>query len=1236
MQDQEKSSYQRTSEQLDNALTGMSPGEEGMILQLADGTIQAYSPNVERILGLTIEQIHEWTSLNPRWQIIHEDRSPFNGEHPAMVALRTGTPCSNVVMGLYHPIGELIWLLINSQPLFRQGETAPYGVVTNFTRQQKSYLSTTNVSTNTQTLSERNQLLTSVVDNMNDAFVALDREWRIVYVNQRTAELLNKQPEEIIGKNHWEMWSESVGTILEQNYRQAMRSQTSVHFEVLYEPRQKWYEIRVYPSLQGINIYLRDISEQQAALRERKTAELSLQNALQRLNFHVENSPVAVVEWDNEFRLSRWSSEAERIFGWKAEEVIGKDLQEWQFVFIEDVEAVTDVVTQLTQGTQERNIIYNRNYTKDGSIVYCEWYNSTLLDESGNLISVFSLVLEVTERHKIEAALRESEERFRQMADASPTLIWMSDTTKLCNYFNKPRLEFSGRTMEEEIGNGWTQGVHADDLQSCINTYINAFDAREEFRMEYRLKRHDGEYRWLLDIGIPRWTPNGDFLGYIGSCIDISDAYRQAAQRKQAEVALRQSEERFRRTFECNMVPMGIWTLDGGITDANDALLNLVGYSRQELAAGMISWRDLTPREQVYRDEQAIAEIQEKGVCTPFEKEYIHRAGRHIPILIGAASFSDRQDSGVFFAIDLTERKRVEAEREKMLLRSLQYASQMQGLTEAALVINSVLSIEELLQVITERSRFIIGAHQAVTSTTTNQNWVQAISSISLSDKYAAWRDYKQPTDGTGIYSCVCETNRTIRMTQVELEAHPMWRGFGTEAEKHPPMRGWLAAPLTGRDGHNIGLIQLSDKYEGEFTAQDEAILVQLAQMASVAIENTRLYAAEQLARTQAESANRIKDEFLAVLSHELRTPLNPILGWAKLLRTRKFNETKTAEALETIERNAKLQVQLIDDLLDVSRILRGKLTLNADKVNLASTILAALETVRLAAEAKSISMVTTFAENIGQITGDAGRLQQVFWNLLSNAVKFTPSGGRVEVMLETGKEESLPVSKYAKITVKDTGKGIDPEFVPFVFEYFRQADSATTRKFGGLGLGLAIARQIVELHGGIITAESLGEEQGATFTVMLPLLETADKNESGNNQLEQVNSPILQGIKILVVDDEVDSRDFISFVLQQEKAEVIAVSSAQEALETLAQSKPDILLSDIGMPSMDGYMLIREVRNRSNEEGGKIPAIALTAYAGESDQQQAMDAGFQIHLPKPAEPAELIAAICQLINIRS
>ncbi len=584
--------------------------------------------------------------------------------------------------------------------------------------------------------------------------------------------------------------------------------------------------------------------------------------------------------------------------------------------------------------------------------------------------------------------------------------------------------------------------------------------------------------------------------------------------------------------------------------------------------------------------------------------------------------------------LDIAECRQAETEREKMLVRSQQYASQLHGLTKAALKINSTLSIEEVIRLITEQARAIIGAHQSVTSMTIESSWAQSISSISLSDKYAGWRDYHEKPDGLGIYACVCQTNRPMRMTQAELEAHPRWRGFGKEAEKHPPMRGWLAAPLIGRHGRNIGLIQLSDKYEGEFTEEDEAIIVQLAQMASIAIENTKLYAAEQQARTLAEEANGIKDEFLAVLSHELRSPLNPILGWSKLLQSRKFDATKTAAALATIERNAKLQAQLIEDLLDVSRILQGKLTLNVGRVNLVSTIAAAQETVRLAAEAKSIEMKLSLVPEDEQIDptfsvmGDPNRLQQVIWNLLSNAVKFTPPGGRVEVRLKN-------VDFCAQIEVIDTGKGINPNFLPYVFDYFRQGDSATTRKFGGLGLGLAIVQQIVELHGGTVLAASSGEGQGAIFTVNLPLRQAkaiAPESQPEDDEMDS-NLGNLQGFKILVVDDDTDSRDFISFVLSEEGAEVTAVPSAMKALQSLAESKPDVLLSDIGMPDMDGYMLIRQVRTWLPEEGGQIPAIALTAYAGEYNQQQALSAGFQMHVTKPAEPAELVTAVVRLAD---
>ncbi|MBW4564411.1 MAG: PAS domain-containing protein [Mojavia pulchra JT2-VF2] len=392
--------------------------------------------------------------------------------------------------------------------------------------------------------------------------------------------------------------------------------------------------------------------------------------------------------------------------------------------------------------------------------------------------------------------------------------------------------------------------------------------------------------------------------------------------------------------------------------------------------------------------------------------------------------------------------------------------------------------------------------------------------------------------------------------------------------------------------------------------------------------EREQLLERERTAREQAEAANRIKDEFLAVLSHELRSPLNPILGWAKLLQTRQFDQSGTKRALETIERNAKLQIQLIDDLLDISRILRGKMMLNVCPVNLVEVVDAASETVRLSAEAKGIEIHKVVAGDIGLVSGDSGRLQQIVWNLLSNAVKFTPNGGKIEIRLEQ-------VGTDAQIQVKDTGKGIKPEFLPHVFEYFRQEDSTTTRKFGGLGLGLAIVRYFTELHGGTVKAESLGEGLGATFTVSLP----QPKHQNGGNTDADVSASAvaeaspLANLRILVVDDEADMRELIFTIFQQTGAEVRLAASAVEALEVLDVFKPDFLISDIGMPEMDGYELMRQVRSLPPENIGQIPAIALTAYAGEINQQQALAAGFLRHIAKPVEPEELLEAIVTLVK---
>ncbi|BDI18915.1 hypothetical protein ANSO36C_47170 [Nostoc cf. commune SO-36] len=429
----------------------------------------------------------------------------------------------------------------------------------------------------------------------------------------------------------------------------------------------------------------------------------------------------------------------------------------------------------------------------------------------------------------------------------------------------------------------------------------------------------------------------------------------------------------------------------------------------------------------------------------------------------------------------------------------------------------------------------------------------------------------------------------------------------------------------------------------------------------------------EQTARQEAEAANRMKDEFLAVLSHELRTPLTSMLGWSKILRAKKLDEKATSRALEAIERNAMSQMQLIEDILDVSRIIRGQLRLNVSAVNLLTVTEAALEAVRPLAEPKDIKLNTVLDTSLGSVYGDPARLQQVVWNLLTNAIKFTPKGGRVEVRLSkhcgfsisdfsvspqsnglglgsdgknlasSNTDESSNVqsqiqnlkSQYAQIEVIDTGIGISSEFLPKVFERFRQADSTTTRSHNGLGLGLAIVRHLVELHKGTIFAQSSGTGQGATFTVRLPLLQDNRGNrEATGKSSSPVASTPLAGLRVLVVDDEADTRNFLSFMFEEYGAFATAVASVDEALAVLEQAKPDILISDIGMSGQDGYMLIRKLRSLEPEKGGRIPAIALTAYTREEDRLEALSAGFQQHLSKPIDPNKLIAAVANILEL--
>jgi len=460
----------------------------------------------------------------------------------------------------------------------------------------------------------------------------------------------------------------------------------------------------------------------------------------------------------------------------------------------------------------------------------------------------------------------------------------------------------------------------------------------------------------------------------------------------------------------------------------------------------------------------------------------------------------------------------------------------------------------------------------------------------------------------------------------------------------------YLTVPVVSRSGEVCGGLFFGDPDEGVFTERAGRIIEGLAAQAAIAMDNARLYEAAQKARSEAEQtaeenerlylqaqeASQLKEEFLATVSHELRNPLNAILGWSRMLRSGQVPEDGVPKALDTIERNAQAQTQLIDDLLDVSRIITGKLRMEVQPADPNLFIEAAIEAVKPAAEAKGVRMQRIMDTSSISVPGDPIRLQQVVWNLLSNAIKFSPRGGRVQVRLER-------VNSHVEIIVSDTGQGIAPEFLPHVFDRFRQADQRTTRLHGGMGLGLAIVKNLVELHGGSVQAASPGSGQGATFTVRLPLVPLYQVDPGGlrihpsarDLLPDMEDADRLDGMSILVVDDEPDTRALLKAGLENCGAQVIVAASAAAAFEAIDSNIPDVLISDIGMPGEDGYDLIRKLRSLTAEKGGRVPAIALTAYARVEDRLRALRSGYQMHVPKPVELAELVAVVDSLIKRR-
>ncbi len=1132
---------------------------------------------------------------------------------PMQRAVKHGIDVRDEEIDIVLPDGTVHQLLCYATPL-RDHQNQVRGVV-------GAFLDITKRNQDAAALTTSQQRYRELAEAMPQMVWTADAAGAVTYRNQRWYEYTGLNEAESIGTARADAVHPDERDRVLMQWKTAIANgetfETECHIR-RWDGTYQWFICRAIPtrnSQHQITGWIGTITN----IDDIKRSEALVQRQLAEIEAIYESAPIGLNVVDTNLRFVRINQRLADINGLPIEAHIGRTVREL-------FPALADTIEQLLQpvlktGEPLLNVeIHGETPAQPG--VQRTWLEHFFPLKSGDqVVGISTVCEEITERIQVEAALRQSEERFRDMADNSPVMIWVTDATGYCTYLNQVWYDFTGQTEETGLGFGWLAAVHPEDSEFSKEVFLAATERQEVFRIEYRLRHKDGEYHWAIDAASPWFGDDGEFKGFIGSVIDISD-------RKQAEEALRISEERYRNLFESMnegfclaevLFDENNQPIDYRLLEVNSVFEN---HSGLKDARGKTA-RELHPKlEQYWID--LYANVVRTGEPVRYEN-YSEALNRWFSVSAFRVGSLDDRKVAILFE-DVSDRKQ----------------------TEEALRMS-----EERLRLTLESTELGTWDFNPVTNVLQWDNQCKAMFGLPPTAE-VTWDVFLaglHPEDRDLTHQVVRQSFDPQGGGDYDIE----YRTVGLEdgIERWVAAKGKAFFNPAGDVVRFIGtVLNITDQKRAE-------------------AEREHLLHLEQTARTEAERANRIKDEFLAVLSHELRSPLNPILGWAKLLQMRQFDEARTAEALATIERNAKLQTQLIDDLLDIAKILRGKLSLNMTPVNLASTIQAAIETVKTSATTQSISL-RTLLPNIGQVSGDAARLQQIAWNLLSNAIKFTPKGGQVEVRLERvmsdevmelgrngvmelgsyGVVEARPVAHsitplphyphtpspahlsppppaYAQITVTDTGKGINPEFLPHIFESFRQEDASITRQYGGLGLGLAIVRELVEAHGGTIQAASLGEGLGSTFTVRLPLLHLEPEC---NLPVESPHIDLdLTGLRVLAVDDDVDARELLAASLTQYGADVQTVASAPEVLANLAIFQPDVLVSDISMPGVDGYQLIQQVRSLPATQGGHIPAIALTAYARNSDRKLAIASGYQRHLTKPVDPEQLAQAVAAL-----